>query len=270
VFFVPFVVGAVSFFVGGSYNPYRLMAGKIQGILFDLGDTILDFGTVDVLGKFEAGANLAYQYLVELRQPMPSFASFHRRQLWAFRWNYFKSRFTGREFNTLDILGQLCLRMGHDLSQEQMLELAWRFYQPLARQATVEAGTRELLEELTASGLRLGLVSNTFVPGQTLDRHLAESKLLDLLPVRIYSCDAIHRKPSPEIFQMALRQTQLEPGQTLFVGDSLEADIEGANLAGMISVLKDPQDRHRHSKIQPRHRIHHLAELREILRQYNT
>jgi putative hydrolase of the HAD superfamily len=115
----------------------------------------------------------------------------------------------------------------------------------------------------------LGLVSNTFVPGQTLDRHLAESKLLDLLPVRIYSCDAIHRKPSPEIFQLALRRTQLEPGQTMFVGDSLEADIEGANLAGMISVLKDPQDRHRHSRIQPRHRIRRLSELRDLVRQYN-
>jgi putative hydrolase of the HAD superfamily len=246
------------------------MAKKIHGILFDLGDTLLDFGKVDVLGKFEAGANLAYQYLAELRLPLPSFASFHRRQLWAFRWNYFKSRFTRREFNTLDILGQSCLRMGHDISQEQMLELAWRFYQPLERQATVEDGTRELLEELTAAGLRLGLVSNTFVPGQTLDRHLAQVKLLDLLPVRIYSCDAIHRKPSPEIFLMALRETQLEPAQTLFVGDSLEADIDGANKIGMISVLKDPQGWHRHSKIQPRHRIGRLTELREILRQYNT
>jgi HAD superfamily hydrolase (TIGR01549 family) len=245
------------------------MARKIQGILFDLGDTLLDFGKVDVLGKFEAGANLAYQYLSELRLPLPSFASFYRRQLWAFRWNYFKSRFTRREFNTLDILGKSCMEMGHDVSHEQMLELAWRFYRPLASQASAEEGTRELLAELAAGGLRLGLVSNTFVPGQTLDRHLAEAKLLDLLPVRVYSCDAIHRKPSPEIFRLALGQAQLEPEQTLFVGDSLEADILGANQAGMISVLKDPQDRHRHSKIQPRHRIRRLAELREILKRYN-
>ena len=91
----------------------------------------------------------------------------------------------------------------------------------------------------------------------------------DLLPVRIYSCDAICRKPSLDIFQLALRRAQLEPGQTMFVGDSLEADIEGANQAGMISVLKDPQGRHRHSRIQPRHRIRRLTELREILRQYN-
>jgi HAD superfamily hydrolase (TIGR01549 family) len=245
------------------------MAEKIEGILFDLGDTILDFGSVDVLGKFEAGANLAYQYLSELRLPLPSFATFHRRQLWAIRWNYFKSRFTRREFNTLDILGKLAIEMGHDLSHEQMLELAWRFYQPLARQATVEEGTRELLNEFAAQELKMGLVSNTFVPGPILDRHLKEVNLLELLPVRIYSSDVICRKPSRSIFQLALQQTRLEPAKTLFVGDSLEADIEGANQAGMISVLKDPHNRHRHSRIKPNHRIRRLSELRDIVRQHN-
>jgi HAD superfamily hydrolase (TIGR01509 family) len=245
------------------------MMRNVEGILFDLGDTILDFGNVDVLGKFEAGANLAYQYLSELRLMLPSFATFHRRQLWAFRWSYFKSRFTRKEFNTLDILGKLALEMGHELSREQMLELAWRFYQPLAKQATVEEGTREMLAEFAAQNLKMGLVSNTFVPGPILDRHLQEVRLLDLLPVRIYSCDVVFRKPSPGIFQLALRQTQLAPAQTLFVGDSLEADIEGANQAGMTSVLKDPHNRHKHSRIKPRHRIRRLAELREIVRQYN-
>lgn len=243
---------------------------KIEGILFDLGDTILDFGSVDTLGLFEAGANLAYQYLADLHLPLPSFAKYHRRQLWSFRWNFFKSRFTGREFNTLDILGKRALEMGHDLSPEQMVELAWRFYQPLSKQASVEPGTRELLQEFAGRGLTLGIISNTFVPGEILDRHLEQVNLLDLLPHRIYSCDVIFRKPSPSIFALALKRTGLRAEQAIFVGDSLEADIAGANAVGMTSVLKDPHNRHRHSRIKPVHRIQRLAELRDILRQCDT
>jgi HAD superfamily hydrolase (TIGR01549 family) len=247
-----------------------LMAETIRGILFDLGDTILDFGSVDVLGKFEAGAHLAYDFLAELGMRLPSFAAFYRRQLWAFRWNYFKSHFTGREFNTLDILGQLGLRMGHDLSAEQMLELAWKWYEPLSRQASVEEGARPLLQGFAAAGLKLGVISNTFVPGVILDRHLAAENLLDLLPVRIYSCDVVWRKPNPNIFQLALERAGLTAPQTLFVGDSLQADIDGANKVGMISVLKDPPRRHRHSSIRPRYHITRLGDLREIIRQHNA
>ncbi len=261
--------GGICLFSRVSFLEFlRPMAMKISGILFDLGDTLLNFGKVDVPGKFEAGAQLAYQYLVDLKQPMPSFAAFHRRQFWAMRWSYFKSRFTRREFNTLDILGKLCLDMGHELDPGQMLELAWRFYHPLSEQASVEAGAADMLRGFAQSGLKLGLVSNTFIPGQILDRHLAEVGLLELLPVRVYSCDVRHRKPSPEIFQIALDKAGLKAAQTVFVGDSLEADIEGANRAGMISVLKDPHRHPRHSKIQPHHRIGSLAELPELLRQY--
>jgi putative hydrolase of the HAD superfamily len=245
------------------------MQHKINGILFDLGDTLLDFGKVDVLGMFEAGARLAYEYLQSLGQPLPSFAKYHRRQLWAIRWNFFKSRFTRREFNSLEVLGKLGIHMGHRLTPDQTQELAWQWYMPLSRQAKVEEGTRALLEGFRDAGLKLGLVSNTFLPGTVLDRHLAAENLLDLLPVRVYSCDVLFRKPNPNIFAAALSRTGLSAASTLFVGDSPTADIEGANRAGLISVLKDPTDRHRTHSAHPRHRIRRLAELRDIVREYN-
>lgn len=246
------------------------MAQRIKGILFDLGETLLDFGKVDVVGKFEAGARLAYQYLKGLGQPLPPFARFHRRQLWAIRWNYFKSRFTKREFNALEVMGRLSIHMGHQLSQDQTLELAWQWYEPLSLQAHVEPGTRELLSELRQQGLTLGLVSNTFVPGPILDRHLQQENLLDLLPVRVYSCDVRFRKPDRNIFALALERSHLEAASTLFVGDSLHADVDGSNHMGMISVLKDPAGRHGHGGIRPRHIIRNLQELREIVRGYNS
>jgi HAD superfamily hydrolase (TIGR01509 family) len=245
------------------------MTKRIKGILFDLGDTLLDFGRVDVASVFEAGARLAYDYLKKLDQPLPPFAKFHRRQLWAFRWSYFKSRFTRREFNSLDVIGRLSLRMGHDLTDEQMAEMAWMWYEPLSRCATVEEGTRETLLKFRDEGLLLGLVSNTFVPGTILDRHLRQLGLLELLPIRVYSCDVRYRKPHRNIFDEALRQAGLLPAETLFVGDSPHADIKGANRAGLVPVLKDPDGRYAKASVKSLHRIRCLAELEQIVVQYN-
>lgn len=246
------------------------MVNRIDGILFDLGDTLLEFGKVDITSLFESGANLTYQYLRELRQPLPSFSKYHRRQLWAIRWNYFKSRFTRREFNALELLGRLSGRMGHQLTPSQTLELAWLWYQPLSQCAKVEPGTRELLEGLRGQGLTLGIVSNTFVPGEVLDRHLEQARLLDLLPLRVYSSDVGYRKPHPSIFLQAIERAHLDAAKTLFVGDSPRADIEGANRVGLISVLKDPAGKHAQEDIRPAHRIASLHELPAIVAQYNT
>ena len=245
------------------------MARRIRGILFDLGDTLLDFGTVDVPSVFESGARRAHEYLIGQSFRLPSLAKYHRRQLWAIRWNYFKSKFTRREFNALDLLGRLSARLGHRLSREQALELAWRWYEPLSRQATVEDALAGTLLRLSRAGLKLGLVSNTFVPGQVLDRHLAEIGLLDLLPVRIYSCQVRYRKPNPVIFRLALERAGLAAGETMFVGDSLQADIRGANNVGMVSVLKDPAGRHVEDKGGAMHRVAKLAELEELVAGYN-
>jgi len=242
------------------------MATRIKGILFDLGDTLLDFGKVDIPSVFEAGARAAYAYLKDMGQTLPSFAKYHRQQLWAIRWSYLRSRMTRREFSALDLLGRLSARMGHDLTPRQTDELAWLWYEPLSRCATCEDGLGRMLAEFQQDGLVLGIVSNTFVPGQVLDRHLEREGLLRLLPVRIYSCDVLYRKPNPKIFQIALQRAGLRAEETLLVGDSPEADIRGANRAGMISVLKDTAGKYDRAFTGACYHIRQLGELRKLVR----
>jgi len=245
------------------------MARQIKSILFDLGDTLLDFGKVDIPSMFESGARLAYDYLSRLNMSLPPFARYHRQQLWAIRWNVLVSRVIRREFNSLNVIDRLARRMGHDLTEQQRVDLAWCWYEPLRRCAKVEEGLRETLKSLRDQGLRLGLVSNTFIPGQVLDRHLQQVELLEFLPIRVYSCDVRFRKPHANIFRIALERTEVEPQETLFVGDSPAFDIAGANRCGLISVLKDPDNRHQKARHRPRYRIARLAELPDLVRQYN-
>ena len=50
------------------------------------------------------------------------------------------------------------------------------------------------------------------------------------------------RKPDSEIFHLALKNINLRPVQSVFVGDNPVADIKGAKEAGLATVLLAPED----------------------------
>lgn len=246
------------------------MARKIKGILFDLGETLLHYGDFDIPHFFRAGAELAYEYVKSLDQPVPPFETYYRKQLRAIKWRYALSHLTAVEFDSVKVMARLSGRMGQQLTAEQHEELTWLWYRPLSEHAVLEEGTTDLLREFLADGLCLGVVSNTFVPGRLLDRHLERVGLLDLLAQRTYSADVGRRKPRRSIFAHALAKADLPASQTLYVGDRPWTDIHGANSAGLISVLKDPAGRYAKSWFKPRHRIGHITELRDVVSQYQV
>ncbi len=244
------------------------MTQRIAGILFDLGDTLLDFTQVDIPAAFEEGARQAYEYLASLDQPMPAFEKYHRQQLWAIRRKYLLSKLAGRDFNSLDLIDHLGESLGHDLTDDQLAQLGWLWYEPVSQRATMEPHLRETLEALRDQGLKLGIVSNTFIAAGVLDRHLKIVNLLDLLPHRVYSCTLEFRKPDPRIFELGLGGLSICAEETIFIGDSFRADVRGANRMGMVSVLKDPTGKRRNWFIKPQYRVKTIAELLPIVQSY--
>jgi len=244
------------------------MAERIEGILFDLGDTLLDFGAVDVLSVFRAGAELAHEYLRSIGQPVVSLSKYHSRQLWAIRWRCAISRIVRREFDSSDVLARVSRRMGQNLSDEQLAQLSWCFYEPLSRHGKLAEGTLQTLTALRDAGITMGLVSNTFLSAHILDRHLKQVGLFDLMAVRVYSSQVRWRKPDRRIFNKALDAAGLTAARTLFVGDRPDIDIRGANRVGMISVLRDV-GRTPCWRASPRHTIRQISELGELVARYN-
>ncbi len=53
------------------------------------------------------------------------------------------------------------------------------------------------------------------------------------LDVALFSSEVGRRKPDPAIFERALERLGVEPGRTLFVGDTLATDVAGAAALGM-------------------------------------
>jgi putative hydrolase of the HAD superfamily len=92
----------------------------------------------------------------------------------------------------------------------------------------------DVLRELHASGLKIGLISNTQRCLVTFQRHF---DLEGLFAVTISSSDHGYMKPHPSIFEAALRETATMPEQAVMVGDSFAHDVEGARRLGMRGVL---------------------------------
>lgn len=90
------------------------------------------------------------------------------------------------------------------------------------------------LRELRSRGLELGIVSNFDSRLFTVLRGLGLADLFDTVTI---SSLAHAAKPSPKIFELALEQHAVEPGEAMHVGDSVRDDVEGATKAGLAAVL---------------------------------
>jgi putative hydrolase of the HAD superfamily len=246
------------------------MERSIKGILFDLGDTLVRYANLRVNRLFVKGAMRGYAYLKSLGKPLPARWIYMLRQLSSIRWAHLRGLVTGVEFDALKLLRVQSRRMGHPLTPQEASQLAWQFYAPLKEEAPFFPEVRPVLSRLTEQGYRLGIVSNSFLPGSVLDRHLEEGDLLELLPIRVYSCEVNIRKPKPGIFQAALNRSGLEAQETVFVGDTPREDITGAAQMGMVTVLRTGGNRTRGSKYQPDHVIQDLNQLEDILRSYRN
>lgn len=242
------------------------MSSKIDTILFDLGDTLLDFGKVSVARLFDSGGRLAYDYLQKQGHTLPPFKTFYWKNYVAIRMNVIKCAITLKDFHAARLMDKLLKEMSIEVDRENLLELCWLWYKPLHDCARIESGLVEMLKDFTQSGLKLGVVSNTFIPGETLDRHLEETGLLPWLPKRIYSCDVGWQKPKPVIFRKALEIMESNAHETLFIGDKERNDVRGAKRVGMKTVRKDITGRKR-SKAD--FKIKSMLELRDVIKKCN-
>ena len=102
---------------------------------------------------------------------------------------------------------------------------------------SVLASAQAMLEALRARGIKTGLLANSWPdPGRVLRRDAQAFGLAELLDVLVYSEEVGRRKPDPEIFLHACRQLDVEAVATMYVGDNLVTDVQGAAAVGMTTV----------------------------------
>ena len=136
------------------------------------------------------------------------------------------------------------------------------------------AGAEDLLAELRARGLRVGLISNTGrTPGSVLRAILERLRLAQHIDVMVFSNEHGQCKPQQSIFEELRRGLGVAFDEMMFVGDNPYVDVHGAQRLGMKGIHFDPPTRgtavappvEHGLKIVPDARVHHLRELLTVL-----
>jgi putative hydrolase of the HAD superfamily len=103
---------------------------------------------------------------------------------------------------------------------------------------------QRVIGAIRRAGIEVLVVTNS-------DGHAAEN----LRDARICDdCDVIdsalvgYAKPHPGIFRAALERAGVGPGEAMHVGDTVSADVAGAQAAGIVPIHLDPQRRCRDSE----------------------
>lgn len=126
---------------------------------------------------------------------------------------------------------KLCLqRLGVARANDsRMLQRA--FHMACLDAARALPGAIELLRSVSASGRRIGIISN--LPDTYGWDRLAKILERPQFDFVILSGEVGWRKPSPRIFSAAISELRLPASSVLHVGDEFEADVIGASEFGM-------------------------------------
>jgi putative hydrolase of the HAD superfamily len=92
------------------------------------------------------------------------------------------------------------------------------------------------LNRLKQMGLKLGLISTAYEEdiNSILEKAGLEKRLFDI----VVGANTIKKeKPHPDVFRHALSKLNVEPCETLFVGDHVDNDYRGARAVGIHALL---------------------------------
>lgn len=191
---------------------------KLQAILFDLDETLLDRTTS--LQRFVTAQHAAFPALQHI--PLETYVHrFIELDAYGHTWKDFVYRKLIIENDVVT------------LTEQELLD---DYLVNFARFCVGFPYLRATLEELSAAGYRLGVITNGPTPFQ--ERNFAALGVADLFEVVTVSAAVNLRKPDPAIFAYTLAQMKLPAHAALYVGDNPKADIAGAKAAGMRAIWR--------------------------------
>ncbi len=214
---------------GGYY-----VVSLLRAVLLDLGDTLihLDRPWDDV---FQANLKAIYTFLTAsgFRTDFPTFAETF---IDVFNDASSKSNSYKIEIPMQDIIADALQKSGsEDLGVDLIHGAMIEFHRPEIDAWQLYPDTLETLTALRKDGYKMGLISNS-KSDWAVHKILEKFDLKRFFNVIITSAELRIRKPRPDIFNKALTALEVKPPDTVFVGDSLEADIIGARNLGMKSI----------------------------------
>lgn len=230
---------------------------KYQHVFFDLDHTLWDFDSnakecleeiydrYDLRGRVISSFEKFYQIYLG-----------HNAILWA---RFEKGYITSEELKWRRMWRTL---LDFKIADEVLAKDISQYYlEILPQKDKVFDYTFEILDYLKGKGYQINLLTNGFE--KTQRRKLASSHLTDYFQNIITSETSNSMKPKKEIFDFAMKQTGAKSETSLMIGDNPDADIAGANNAGIDSVFVNHSGKD--VNCDSTFKITHLKELESIL-----
>ncbi|MBP3963181.1 YjjG family noncanonical pyrimidine nucleotidase [Paenibacillus lignilyticus] len=218
-------------------------------LLFDLDDTLLDFGANETQSLTRLFGHHGYTFSDEL------FAVYNavNKQLWA---NY-ENGTIGLDVVLNTRFSETMLKLGKVVDGPEW-ENMYRELLGTGDQLHIE-GALEVIQSLSASH-RLFVVTNGITHTQI--KRLKQSGLHDFFEAIFDSQSIGHSKPSVAFFDYVMSQIKdFNKSEALIIGDSLHTDIRGGNLSGIDTCWINRNGQTSPADIQSTYTITTLVEL---------
>jgi HAD superfamily hydrolase (TIGR01662 family) len=242
----------------------------VRGIIFDLGWTLVDFQS-DIPAAEAQRADDLGSFLVRSGFELDG-AAVYASYRDALRALHLAGAALNYEYPAqLAMLRALRRYMSHPDAARLAVAALEISFESLVEKWYLYPDSLETLTALRDVGYRLGCISNAN-DGAYIWHIVDRCELRPWLSPILVSAEIGLRKPHPRIFERVLKHWELPPHQVVMVGDTLEADVLGAQNVGMHGVWIDrgpvnPWSNNEESRayIVPDATIKQLAELPDLL-----
>ncbi len=231
---------------------------KYKHLFFDLDHTLWDFDANSRLTLLELFHNF------ELEQKgVDNFDLFHKNylvnndKLWA---RYRNGNIKVDELRWKRMwLTLIDFKIGNERLARSMGD---QFLDLLPFRKTLFPYTIEILQFLTDKNYQLHLITNGF---EATQHNKLKNSGLDKFFIEVITSEGSNSlKPHKEIFDYAFMKTKSRCQECIMIGDSMEADIQGAINAGIDQVYVNHLNIEPTSTIQPTYTVYSLKELESI------
>ena len=150
--------------------------------------------------------------------------------------------------------------LNYSISNNLIDKIADEYLAHLPKFDTLFDGTIEILTYLKAK-YSLHIITNGF--GEIQNDKIDKSGIKSFFTELITSDEVGLKKPNPKVFEYALSKANAKTQESIMIGDSMEADIQGAINVGMKAIHFNPDKLlfKKHHKIE----INHLNEIKNYL-----
>lgn len=211
---------------------------ELTDVFFDLDHTLWDFEKNSMLTFEKIFAQLDLP--VELSQFLATYNPVNH----AYWKLYRENQITQQELRH-NRLADTFSKINMKASTQMVDEISEQYINHLSTFPHLFEGVISLLENLQKR-FRLHIITNGF---DQIQHYKIKNSGLEPFFEKVVTSDTVgFKKPHPQIFKEALRQTQAKAEKSLMIGDSLEADILGALAQGMHAI-------HFNSHNEPHHDI---------------